>query len=99
MAKYIANAFSLQMIDEYPVAILVTEITGDEFRAQYDTATSVIGHADTAAVLALPCNRVSIKLHGGDVLYVAQLQGGRLPEGSTTLPEGFLFKYLRVKLF
>jgi putative Ca2+/H+ antiporter (TMEM165/GDT1 family) len=29
---------------------------------------------------------------------VAQLQGGRLPEGVTTLPEGFSFKYLKVTI-
>ena len=32
----------------------------------------------------------------GDVAYIAQLQGGRLPEGSTTLPDGFKFKYIKV---
>jgi len=32
------------------------------------------------------------------VLYVAQLQGGRLPEGSTTLPEGFSFKLLKINV-
>ena len=32
----------------------------------------------------------------GDIAFVAQLQGGRLPEGSTTLPEGFSFKFLKV---
>jgi hypothetical protein len=28
--------------------------------------------------------------------YVAQLRGGRLPEGCTTLPEGFGFDWVRV---
>lgn len=57
---------------------------------------SAIGHADTAKVLGLPCNRVTLKLTLGDILYVAQLQGGRLPEGTTTLPEGFYFKFYRI---
>ena len=39
-----------------------------------------------------------ITLDKGDELFVAQLQGGRLPEGSTTLPEGFSFKFLKVIL-
>lgn len=54
---------------------------------------SAIGHADTAAVLGLPMNRVNIHLNSGDSILVAQLIGGRLPEGSTTLPEGFSFKW------
>jgi hypothetical protein len=54
---------------------------------------SAIGHADTAKVLGLPMNRVNIHLNSGDSILVAQLIGGRLPEGSTTLPEGFSFKW------
>ena len=57
---------------------------------------SVIGHPDTAKVLGVECNRINITLDEGDVLFVAQLQGGRLPEGSTTLPEGFRFTYYKV---
>lgn len=34
----------------------------------------------------------------GDVAYVAQLQGGRLPEGSTTLPKGFSFKFIKATI-
>lgn len=63
--------------------------------SQYQSA---VGHADTAAVLGVEANRVSIKLEDGVELLVAQLQGGRLPEGSTTLPEGFAFSWVRVYL-
>jgi hypothetical protein len=61
-------------------------------------AISIVGHADTAAVLGVTLNRVNVKLEKGDVLYVAQLQGGRLPEGAKTLPEGFRFEFLRVTI-
>lgn len=47
-------------------------------------------------VLGVAYNRVNLKLKPGDVLYVAQLVGGRLPEGTTTLPEGYSFKFLKV---
>ena len=63
---------------------------------------SVIGHADTAAVVSnllgkeVPCHRASIHLDTGDILYVAQVTGGRLPEGATTLPEGFSLTWLKV---
>lgn len=57
---------------------------------------SAIGHQDTANVLGVPMNRVNVKLYPGDTAYVAQLIGGRLPEGTTTLPEGFRFKFIKV---
>jgi hypothetical protein len=59
---------------------------------------SAVGHADTAAVLGVQCNRVNVALEKGDTCFVAQLVGGRLPEGSTTLPEGFAFKFLEVNI-
>lgn len=96
MTKYISNAFSLQMLAEVPSKILVLEATEDQINTFKAVAQSTIGHADTAAVLGVECNRVNITLHKGDELLVAQLQGGRLPEGCTTLPEGFTFKYLLV---
>lgn len=98
---YLGNAFSLQMLDGNvqqnitvcPVPIEEVKMTDFE---------SVIGHADTAAVVStllgkeVPCNRASIHLEAGDILYVAQVVGGRLPEGSTTLPEGFSLAWLKV---
>jgi len=65
---------------------------------------SAVGHADTAAVLSdllgfeVPMNRDFVRLDEDTELYVAQLIGGRLPEGSTALPEGFRFKFFRVKI-
>lgn len=88
------NAFSLQMLDDFPVSIKVEEIPSLEGLE----LESAVGHADTAAVLGVPMNRVNVKLSKGDTAVVAQLQGGRLPEGSTTLPEGFSFKFLKVSI-
>ena len=100
MAKtFLANAFSLQMLSSTPATVKVEEIAAADVDA---SAESVIGHADTAAVVGnllgreVPMNRVSISVNPGDVLYVAQVTGGRLPEGSTTLPEGFAIKFLKV---
>lgn len=65
---------------------------------------SAMGHADTAAVVSdilcrsVSCNRMSISLTEQDTLFVAQLTGGRLPEGSTTLPEGFALTFLKVQV-
>lgn len=90
---YLLNAFSLQMLEGYPCEVRFTEV--DSLPTGLESA---VGHADTAAVLGVAMNRVAVKLHRGETAYVAQLVGGRLPEGSTTLPEGFSFKYLKVEV-
>lgn len=88
--SYLLNAFSLQMVC-LPCAVRFEEV--EELPQGLESA---VGHQDTAAVLGVKMNRVSVKLEKGDVAYVAQLTGGRLPEGSTTLPEGFSFKFIKV---
>lgn len=99
---YLSNAFSIQMLSSVPAVPIIEPIDIEEIRnAEF---VSVIGHADTANVLSnilgkevIP-NRESIQLQKGDILYVAQLTGGRLPEGSTTLPEGFEIKFVKVRV-
>ena len=100
MKKYFVNAFSIQMLKKGGLVrfeeIDVTEVPAD--------VVSAVGHADTAAVLTnmlgfpVPMNRAFVTLDENTELYVAQLIGGRLPEGSTTLPEGFAFKFYRVTM-
>jgi len=89
---YLLNAFSIQMID-LPCFVRFTEVT-----ELPEGLTSAIGHQDTANVLGVPMNRINVKLQDGDTAYIAQLQGGRLPEGCTTLPDGFKFKFIKVKV-
>jgi hypothetical protein len=88
---FLMNAFSLQMVTEFPCTISIEEVN-----QLPEGLESAIGHQDTANVLGDPMNRVNVSLSKGDVAYVAQLQGGRLPEGSTTLPEGFSLKFFKV---
>lgn len=91
MSKYLANAFSGQMING-DALIRKVRVTPEEVSAA--EWESCIGHPDTATVVSnilgreVACQRVSISLKKGDILYVAQVMGGRLPEGCTTLPEG-----------
>jgi len=92
MRTFLTNAFSLQMVDA-PCNVTIEEV--DVLPADLESA---VGHQDTAAVLGVSCNRINVHLEKGDVAYVAQLVGGRLPEGSTTLPEGFAFKFLKVTI-
>ena len=91
---YISNAFSLQMIGGSSYDLHVEEVSRED--VPFVEAHSVVGHADTANILGVKFNRESVTLKEGDVLYVAQIVGGRLPEGATTLPEGFKMKFLKV---
>ena len=91
--KYVGNAFSLGMVPR--------NLLGSVRLTPCDPPVlvgleSCVGHADTAKVLGVPMRRISVTLQDGDILYVAQLRGGRLPEGATTLPEGFGFDWVRV---
>ena len=89
---YLLNAFSIQMIDT-PCSVQF-----DHVDTLPDGLRSAIGHQDTANVLGVEMNRINVKLNVGDIAYVAQLKGGRLPEGSTTLPEGFSFEFIKVTI-
>ena len=94
---FVSNAFSLQMLSS-DCMISVEEISEDDFNNVKHNAVSVVGHKDTATVLGVEFNRENITLNKGDVLYVAQIIGGRLPEGASELPDGFKFKYLKVAI-
>ena len=98
MKKFLTNAFSIQMLQRGGV-VRFDEIAPEDIPAD---VVSAVGHADTANVLSdllgfpVSMNRAFITLDENTELYVAQLVGGRLPEGVTTLPEGFSFKFYRV---
>lgn len=104
---YVANAFSLQMLNMEKVnTVISSPLTIEEVKEvlSNNEFTSSIGHPDTANVLTsllgvnIPYNRINVTLTPGDVLIVAQLTGGRLPENCSTLPNGFNFKFVKVVL-
>lgn len=92
---YLSNAFSLQMLSSFPSQISVSEVSREDVPAD---AISAIGHADLAALLSVECNRINVKLSSKDTLFVAQLVGGRLPEGTTKLPDGFTIKFFKITI-
>ena len=102
----LANAFSLQMLDlTVGHNIRIAPLTIGEVRSLLAGGfTSAVGHPDTASVVGdiigidVPMNRISVNLNKGMTLIVAQLTGGRLPEGATTLPEGFSIKFVKVEV-
>jgi hypothetical protein len=104
------NAFSANMLAEFPSSVSFAEITAREAKlalmcaaeaeGNVEFVRSAVGHADTAAVFStvlgipVPCNRVNVSLKPGDAAIVGQYIGPRLPEGATTLPEGATIKWL-----
>lgn len=68
--KYVANAFSIKMIQK-PLNFKVSILSEKRFFAETKDAYSVIGHEKVAEYLGFPCNRESITLDRGDVVYVA----------------------------
>lgn len=103
--NYISNAFSLQMLDgDATIKVLNINQWQAACLAKGGEWKSCVGHADTAVVFSeqlgidIPMNRINIKAKSGDHLLVGQLVGGRLPEGATTLPDGFSIKWMIVAI-
>ena len=100
------NAFSLNMIAEFPVTVHISELTREEARAMLAEHgfVSGVGHANTAAVfshelgLHVEANRMTVSLNPGDSVVVGQFSGPRLAEGATELPEGATIKWLHVTI-
>ena len=102
---YLLNAFSANMLAEFPVSVHFVEISADVMVELAQESVSAVGHADTAALFStilgvkVPCNRVSVTLKSGDNALLGQYSGPRLPEGATTLPEGASIKWVLVNVF
>lgn len=100
--KYVLNAFSLNMVASFPATVSVYEATAIEAADLAKGVTSGVGHADTAAVFSsvlgttVAMNRATVALTAGDRVLVGQYVGPRMPEGTTTLPEGATIKWLVV---
>lgn len=100
---YLGNAFSIQMLDvATEKEVRITPVCSSEVATS--NFKSVIGHKDTSKVISsmlmmdVEFNRESITLGDNDILYVAQITGGRLPEGVTELPENFAIKFVKVEI-
>jgi hypothetical protein len=98
--KVITNAFSLNMVaDEEGTARWRTATSSEvEQWKNNPEAISAVGHPDTAKVMGVSFNRISLSLKSGDLVLVGQYKGPRLPEGATTLPEGATIQWMIVDI-
>lgn len=101
MTLYLANSLSLNMLEIGAAGIRVD--IQPVFAADIPAdSVSVIGHADMAAILSgilrreVEVDRGTVTLKEGDVLFVAQYHGPRLPAGATELPVGARIEFYRV---
>lgn len=103
MRNIISNAFSINMLPAWYgklnmefIPINMTDIPTDVY--------SVIGHAETAAVVSdllgfeVKYNRETYTFDFEDTLYVAQYRGPRLAEGATKLPEDANILFWKVQV-
>jgi hypothetical protein len=79
MAKYLSNAFSLQMLENQRSTIEVFP-AGIKSLIELKGYESSVGHEEFANQLGVAFNRTNLKLKEGDELLVAQYIGGRMPE-------------------
>ncbi len=105
---YLANAFSIQMLPGNRTVDVrfapISTTTASQIYHQSPEVVNCIGHLDTAAVVSEMLNtdvgapRTNISIQEGDELIVAQVVGGRLPEGCKTLPEGVGIRFYLVSI-
>ena len=83
--NYLSNAFSLNMVGEFPVAFKVARISLEEAVTAAVDRKSAVGHPDSAAMFAEQLGRSvvhcreNLSLKKGDSLLVGQYRGPRLP--------------------
>lgn len=97
------NAFSIQMTGlEFDISGKEISVEEAKVIASQEGVDSYIGHPDTANVLSsmlgtnVPAERRFGTIAVGETVMVAQVTGGRLPEGATTLPNGMQIKFCLV---
>jgi len=102
----VLNAFSFNMVSDFPMTIDAEEISIEKVRAilSEEGVESAVGHADTAALfttvigMEVPMARRSVQLTYGDSAIIGQYSGPRLEEGCKVLPEGASIKWLLISL-
>lgn len=102
----VLNAFSVNMLQNFPSTVTFTEITVEDARKKLDEGMyeSCVGHADTAALFSyvlereIKENRCTVSLALQEQALLGQYIGPRLPEGCKELPEGATIKWFRISV-
>lgn len=103
---YLLNAFSANMLADFPASVRFSEVSLQEAQALLHDhiVVSAVGHADTASVFeevlgrVVTPHRITVELEAGEAAILGQYSGPRLQEGCKTLPEGATIKWLLVEV-
>lgn len=112
MKLYVANAFSLGMIDNmleerhrvFSVTQTLSSEEAQDLLESFGEFTSCVGHPDTAAIftnilgVSVPMDRTAVALLNANSVLVGQIPV-RLPEGTTELPANVIIRWRLVTVF
>ena len=105
MKMKVLNAFSANMIANFPASVNFTEVSVEEVvKLLGNEVDSAVGHADTAAIfssllgLKVEAKRQTVELAQGELAILGQYSGPRLQEGATELPEGAKIIWIKVEV-
>lgn len=76
--KFIISSISPAMFIDKNYALLVHELTEDEFQALAYDGISHIGHEDIAAITNYAYNKTPVQARIGDILLMAQMYRGAM---------------------
>lgn len=106
---FVNNAFSTKMLQNASKYVVEFDlgISESDFRdaiKMADDDNIIIGHEDTAQYFSVECNRQTLHLKKGDILFVCEANsasGGRLPSGTEFLEQmgkDFYFRFIKVEI-
>lgn len=98
MTSYVTNGWSWFMSNPKKGLLEYEDLSEDEFMNEIKGAISRIGNPILAQILRLPYNPSYININEGDVAFVINLRGGRIPVGAEEFPEDVDVKYTRVEI-
>ena len=101
MSLWLLNAFSLNMLNEFPMSIHLEEVTLEQARELLSGGfRSAVGHENTAVLMSellgleVEAHRMTLSLQHGERALIGQYSGPRLEEGRTSLPEGATLRWI-----
>lgn len=106
---YVGTAFTFNMVEDLTnINVDANPISWEEFDAvlfamnkqhsEFIECMNGMGHESTAQMVHSHSYRRSLSLKSGDVLYIPQYRGPRLPEGATQLPKGAILVPIKVTI-
>ena len=97
--KFITSSWSPNMLAMPHWLFDCHKITEKEFVMWSMDAYSCINKKNLANILEVPYNPKPVQLRPGDVLLVAHLKGGRLPDHAESLDDDVILEYYCYRVF